>query len=103
MMWGSGVERFGTDYPVAAAHMGLNGDWMAIGMFLIPVLLLGVIIWLVLRMTGHIEHNTDMTPVPAVLQTASPVDAAVTIVRDRFARGEIDRDEYERLISALRG
>ena len=30
-------------------------------------------------------------------------DDAETIARERFARGEIDRDEYDRLIATLRG
>jgi hypothetical protein len=61
MMWGTGIERFGDHYSSAASFMQPHTDWMAIGMFLIPLMLLGVIIWLVLRSTGTLPARAALT------------------------------------------
>jgi uncharacterized membrane protein len=103
MMWGTGIERYGDHYSSAASFMQPHTDWMAIGMFLIPLMLLGVIIWLVLRSTGTLPARAALTA-PVAPPTVAPhaADGAEKIVRERFARGEIDSDEYARLITALR-
>jgi uncharacterized membrane protein len=48
------------------------------------VLLIGVVVWAVLRVTRH-----DRAPV-----TAAAVDKALSEARLRYARGEMSRDEY---------
>jgi uncharacterized membrane protein len=40
-------------------------------------------------------------PTSPVSARAARVDVAVEIVRGRFARGEIDADEYNRLVTGL--
>ncbi|HEV2906172.1 MAG TPA: hypothetical protein VGZ50_02495 [Actinomycetota bacterium] len=49
------------------------------------VLLIGVVVWAVLRVTRH-----DRAPV----QAAAVVDQALSEARLRYARGEMSRDEY---------
>ena len=106
MMWGTGIEEFGHHYDSATRVVAPHGDWTAIGMFIIPLLVFGLLVWLVLRLTGNLPARTVIAPTPTPVAptavTAIPADSAVAIVRERFARGEIDRDEYERLITALR-
>ena len=60
-------------------------------MFIIPVLIAAFVAWLMFRATGSI-------PLP---QRAGRIDEAVEIVRQRFARGEIDAQEYSRLVTGL--
>jgi uncharacterized membrane protein len=55
-------------------------------------LLSGLALMLALYMTK------SASPVSA---HAARVDAAIEIVRGRFARGEIDADEYNRLVTGL--
>lgn len=102
MMWGTGIERFGDHYGSAARFIEPHGDWMAIGMFLIPLLLVGVIIWLVVRNSGTQALHTTAANIAAPTVAPLAPDDAQRIVRERFARGEIDSDEYTRLITALR-
>jgi putative membrane protein len=60
--------------------------WMAIWWLLVPVLI-AVLLWGVLRSA----REPSRTPEP-------PEE----IVKRRYARGEIDRDTYERLLSDLK-
>jgi uncharacterized membrane protein len=65
------------------------------------ILVLGVVLWLVWSQRTPNTHGA--TPVSTLFAPAPPAqDAAEQIARERFARGEIDRDEYDRVISALR-
>lgn len=46
---------------------------------------------------GHTALATAAAPV------GTPADGAAAIVRERLARGEIDTEEYERLMAILNG
>ena len=70
-----------------------GGAWwaMGIGMLLWIVLLaaaVGLVVWLVNRASGG--------------QRAGRGDAAEALLRQRFASGEIDSDEYEKRLALLR-
>jgi putative membrane protein len=55
-----------------------------------------LVVWLV-RTAGHNEGRTGAgTP-------SSSEDSAIRIARERFARGEISRDEYEEIVRGLGG
>ena len=76
--------------------MGWNWDggaWLAMGFGMLVWLVLGVVVvWLIVRGLSAIEHTgSDKAPRP------TPDE----ILRDRFARGEIDADEFERSLSLL--
>jgi uncharacterized membrane protein len=60
-------------------------------MFVVPALILALMLWLVLA---------NAAPAPATASTGR-IDEAIEIVRGRFARGEIDAAEYNRLVTGL--
>lgn len=60
-------------------------------MFLIPALILAATVYFLL-----LAGRSGLT-----VRTPTPVDQAIEIVRDRFARGEIDAAEYHRLVTGL--
>jgi len=72
------------------------------------LLVVGLIAWLVWAAQRGTLSTNAYPAVPggvtyaAPRQPAAASDTAEAIVRERFARGEIDRDEYDRLIAALR-
>jgi len=77
--------------------MGWNWDggaWVAMSLGMLVWLVLGVlVVWLVVRGLIALEG-----PRADGLRRREPED----ILRERFARGEIDSDEYERRIAVLR-
>jgi len=77
--------------------MGWNwdgGSWVAMGLGMLVWLVVGVIVvWLVVRGLMALERQRTDVPRPS-----APED----ILRERFARGEIDSDEYERRLAILR-
>lgn len=101
------MMRFGGGFaPHAARGFGYGPGP---GAFIAPIVcflfLAGLVALLVVAMVrarhghGH-SHMASVATVPAV---AAPVDQAAVIVRERLARGEIDSQEYERLMNALSG
>lgn len=62
-------------------HMGLGGIWMGIG----TVGLVLLVLWLVRALFPDFA-NDDGT---------ADSDGPMNVLRERFARGEIDRDEFE--------
>ncbi len=78
-------------------HSGPYGDhgwWMFFGGFL-PLLLfmvlIGLVVWAVLRYTGR---GRALIPASTEAMTAAPADDALHEVRLRYARGEMDRQEF---------
>ena len=70
------------------------GGWMMMGMMLLFIVVtVGLVVWLV--------RQFAVPNVPAATEpTASP---ASVILDERFARGEIDEDEYQQRRSVLNG
>lgn len=106
MMYGAGLNGIGC----AAAGGGLLGSgWMVTGMMglglILTVLLIAGIVWLLASQRDRLQQ----TYAPQLGYAQGSVAPSATgnhpleIVRARFARGEIDREEYDRLIAALRG
>ena len=78
MMHGSG---FGLMWPVGG---------MMLGGFLLTALVVGLVVWLVVgSVPGRGTGGDDLS-------------GARRILAERFARGELDADEYARLRNALR-
>jgi putative membrane protein len=76
----------------AANQTGWAGGWAGPWWFLIPLLwiaLLASIVWLVIR-SRRSPRDT-------------PLDRAIEILAARFARGEIETDEYRRRLDEIRG
>jgi putative membrane protein len=80
---------FGWHYP--------DGGWiMAFGVisWIVPLILIAVVIWLVVRtLSQRPSSGSSGTP---------PANDAEEVLRRRFASGEIDADEYERRLEVLR-
>lgn len=84
---------------------GLGGILM-LGMGLIPILLVGLVVWAVIEASRRRDDRTTVSApaqwtvpstagAPAGLVAGQPtVSAALTILEERYARGEIDRDDY---------
>ena len=73
-------------------HMsGFGWGMMGFGWFL-GLAVVGVLVWAVVQAT---PRRGDLATTPAIR-------SAETILADRFARGEIDDDEYRRRLDALR-
>ncbi|WIX75485.1 SHOCT domain-containing protein [Amycolatopsis carbonis] len=72
-------------------HYGTGGGWL--GPLLVVIVLL-----VLLAATGVITARL----VGRGTQHKADDDSAVDILRERFARGEIDQDEYERRRAALK-
>jgi putative membrane protein len=69
---------------------GGGGPWWVV----FPILwiaLVGAVIWLVARRHSH-HHGQE-----------SPVERAVGILSARYARGEIETEEYRRRLDEMRG
>lgn len=78
--------------------------WLFPLLFLAAMALL--VVWAVRRLSAAPPATTAVpaTPAtPAVPPAGSRPDAALESVRMRYARGEIDRDEYLRLVTDLGG
>lgn len=70
-------------WPGYGFHAGWMGLWMV---FWLAVLIL--LVWIVAQAAGGPSWRTDETP--------------EQILKRRYARGEIEREEYERRLSDLR-
>jgi H+/Cl- antiporter ClcA len=56
--------------------------------------LVAVVVWLVVRVFPKVRRDEQM---------GTPRDSAEEILRERFARGEITAEEYQRSMEILRG
>lgn len=78
---------------------GMMGDWATFGWLwmLIPLLfwggLLGLIVWAIARVFPGQQNNERREP---------RKETAEDILRERFARGEIEAEEYDRSLRTLR-
>lgn len=85
---------------IAMTQSGMMGDGMMSGMmgggmligWLVPLLVLAgltaLVVWAVRELAGHRDDGT-------------PEDGALATARRRYARGEIDREEFRTLRSDL--
>ena len=91
-------DRFGRGLDYAPHHHWVAGVLMLV-MFAV---LIGVIIWAVIRITRSeaAKQGHAATPPPPPVG-AAPEDAALAALRMRYAQGEIARDEFVRASSDL--
>lgn len=83
---------------------GMTGlAWMAMGLFWL--VLLGLIVWLVIRLLPGKSHDTTTATTSAMAPTASSVPStvapALAILDERLASGEIDLETYRTIRAAL--
>ncbi|WP_203872106.1 SHOCT domain-containing protein [Planomonospora parontospora] len=72
--------------------------WPMGGMMLLWLALTALVVWLVVRSTPSRAGSGLATP-PADTDAAGP---ARRILAERYARGELDTDEYTQRLAALR-
>jgi putative membrane protein len=73
---------------------GMNPWWI-----LMVVLMVGFVIWAIIWTT---QRNSDSTSDRTGAPPATSAPSTESILADRFARGEIDEDEYRRRLDVLR-
>lgn len=96
--------------PLPFTHGLLGNEWTVLPIMGFGLLLvIGLVVWFLLTQRHEPAHVTtasqapaQQVPGPQAYAPAPVTDPAEEIVRDRFARGEIDSDEYTRLIATLR-
>lgn len=86
-------------YPYGAPMMGWGGGWggMIFGPFFMIIVLALVIALAVLLVRWIGEPRTGAGPAGSAPKDRTPVD----ILRERFAKGEIDKEEFEERRSVL--
>ena len=73
-----------------------GGTWIAMVLMMLAFwALIAVLVVYVVRSLGHRPADHDSAPGP-------PADQALRILDERFARGEIDADEYNQRRDVLR-
>lgn len=85
---------------------GMGGfGWMGMGLFWL--VLIGVIVWLVVRLLpGRTQHTPSATP-PVVPPTGAgpqddlPAGRALEILDQRLARGEVDVETYRTIRATI--
>ena len=71
-------------------HFGNMGGW-GMGLWWIGgLIILGLFIWLIVSLSGHNINHRDF-------QQESPLD----ILKKRYARGEISKEEFDRITADL--
>ena len=90
MWWGNGF--------------GMGGGWLLGGllMLLFWVAVIGLIVWAVWavsrRQPGRVDYSTASQPPAARAQQS---DRALEITKERYARGEISREQYDEIRQTL--
>ena len=74
---------------------GLGG----FGMFLGPILSIGLLIGLVFLVVWAVRRMSQTPPNPVSTNLANP--SAKDIAQTRYAKGEISREEYQQILSDL--
>lgn len=70
---------------------GLGGGW-GLGMgfgWILPLVVIGLIVWAVIAMTRSHAVGTA--------GEAAPADRSLAILKERYAQGELDADTYRRM------
>ena len=77
--------------------------WMGMGLFWLAVL--GLVVWLVVRLLPGKSQGAQLATGGAMLPSptngASAVSPALAILDDRLARGEVDVDTYRTIRATL--
>ena len=93
------AQQFG---PHMYRHDGLAHPWLTLVFFLLVATAIGLGIWLLVRNPHH-HPGYPLHPGAGWVPPAPPTDPALEALRMRFARGEIDADEYAARTALLSG
>lgn len=81
---------FGLGGMWSGYHMtpyGGSGMWSGIGVFIVWILVISIIVFVVVRLS---EHTGDIKKM-----REDTSDRPLDILKERYVRGEIDREEFE--------
>ncbi len=81
-----GLISGGQSYGYGMMGTGMMGGFA--WMWLIPVLFMGLIVWGIVAVVRGVSQSGGS-------DSASRVDSALEVLKKRYARGEIDKEEYE--------
>lgn len=90
-LWAQGPAWNG-GYPCGPHMMGWNGGWS--GMILGPLLMILVPVILIVALLLAARRLWPSSTGPSSVQPEVP-QTPLDILKERFARGEIDKEEYE--------
>ena len=86
------------------SHWGMRGPGMllgGLGMLLLWVVIIGLVVWLVVRLIRSTSSKpVQSTQAPQLTQTTQP-DPVLEILRRRLAAGEITSQDYDELRQKL--
>jgi uncharacterized membrane protein len=91
------MQQFG---PYMHDRTGLNHPWLVFLFFVFVAAAVAVGVWLLVRGT---RHPYPPFPAQGMVPPIPPTDPALDTLRLRFARGEIDADEYAARAALLSG
>jgi len=92
------------DPPPQAHDDWWSGPLHAIAIVLLLILLVAGVVWLLRRLSPQVAQATSPALVPAAAGGAALADdPAVALLRMRYARGEVSRDDYRNAIEDLGG
>ena len=87
--------RFGFMGPGFMRGFGFETPWLSILLrLLVPVLIIGAIIWLVVALVSGSGQQRTNLPAPS---SESPLD----ILKRRYAKGEITKEQFEQMKTDL--
>lgn len=90
MMWGNGF--------------GMGGGWLLGGlmMLLFWSVVIGLVVWAILTFTRRQPGRVDYVSASHATVSQTPLgDRALQIARERYARGEINREQYDEICQTL--
>ncbi len=83
--------------------MGFGGAWMVLGMVLFWVVVVGLALWLLSRLfPGSRQHPGNQQSRTNGIISGGP-GRALDILNERYARGEITREEYQEIRKDIEG
>lgn len=97
----TGGQRMMGGSQLGAGGFGGVGFLAVLGFVVLAAIVVAIVIWAITRKRPAAEAMTGAPISPA--SPASAGDPALTIARERLARGEIDPDQYTAIVTALSG
>ncbi|MDO8107633.1 SHOCT domain-containing protein [Isoptericola sp. b441] len=79
---------------------GMGGaGWLGMGLFWL--VLIGLVVWLVIRLLPERGHRSDAPTPPPPTGASTPSGSALEVLDQRLARGEVDVETYRSTRAAI--
>jgi putative membrane protein len=76
---------------------GMNGGWLALMIVAMVIFWVVFVVGVVVVVRHYLHARPSAGPT-----SSSPGDAAVSVLKERFAKGEVSEEEYTRRLKLLR-